>query len=124
MISGFVLAAALSAHSAAPAVTVEARSERVEVGYVELAEGRNTDAVARIQASLAANPQDPAALINLGAAYARLGQAAQARTALNAAATNADRFDLQLADGRWLDSRTAARIALTMLQNGQALALR
>ena len=124
MFSSLVLAAALASQSPASAVTVEARAERIDVGYEELAEGRTIDASARIEASLATNPQDPAALINLAAAYARLGRAGDARSALNAAAASSERFDLQLADGRWLDSRQAARMAMTMLKDGQTLALR
>lgn len=128
MISSVMLAAALAASApAGPApapIAVEARVERVDIGYAELSEGRNSEAIARIQASLAGNPRDPAALINLAAAYARLGRTAEARTALDAAAASPERFDLQLADGNWLDSRQAARLARTMLQDGQALALR
>jgi Tfp pilus assembly protein PilF len=128
MFSSLILATAFAASTAAgsaPApIAVEARMERIDVGYTELSEGRNSEALARIQASLEANSQDPAALINLAAAYSRLGRISEARTALEAAAASPERFDLQLADGRWLDSRQAAKLARTRLQEGQALALR
>ena len=128
MFSSLILATAFAASTAAapaPApIAVEARMERIDVGYTELSEGRNSEALARIQASLEANSQDPAALIILAAAYSRLGRISEARTALEAAAASPERFDLQLADGRWLDSRQAAKLARTRLQEGQALALR
>lgn len=128
MISTVVLAAAIAAQTPAsppPApIAVEARAEQVDVAYAELAAGRNSEAIARIRGSLSERPQDPAALINLGAAYARLGRVTEARTALGAAASSPERFDLQLADGSWLDSRQAAKLALARLKDGQSLALR
>ncbi len=41
-----------------------------------------------------------------------------------AALASESRYDLQLADGRWMDSRRAARLALEKASRGQELALR
>ncbi len=124
MAQTLILAALMAAQSAAPAVLVEARGEQVDVGYSELAAGQPQAAIERIQANRAVDANDPAALINLGAAHARMGDLANARAILSAAVANPDRYELQLADGRWMDSRRAARLAMSQLQNGQTLAVR
>lgn len=124
MAQTLILAALLAAQSAAPAVLVEARGDRVDVGYSELAAGQPQAAIERIQTNRAVDANDPAALINLGAAHARMGDLANARAILSAAVANPDRYELQLADGRWMDSRRAARLAMSQLQNGQTLAVR
>lgn len=119
-----ILAALLAAQSAAPAVLVEARGDRVDVGYSELAAGQPQAAIERIQANRAVDANDPAALINLGAAHARMGDLADARMVLTAAIASPERYELQLADGRWMDSRRAARLAMSQLQEGKTLAVR
>ncbi len=124
MAQTLILAALLAAQSAAPAVLVEARGERVDVGYSELAAGQPQAAIERIQANRAVDANDPAALINLGAAHARMGDLADARMVLTAAIANPERYELQLADGRWMDSRRAARLAMSQLQEGKTLAVR
>lgn len=124
MAQTLILAALLAAQSAAPAVLVEARGDRVEVGYSELAAGQPEAAIERIQANRAVDANDPAALINLGAAHARMGEVTNARAFLAAAIASPDRYELQLADGRWMDSRRAARLAIGMLQEGKTLAVR
>lgn len=128
MAATLLLAGALMAQAASavvPAETASAQSrDRVEVGYHELAEGRPQDAIARIRANSRAEASDPAALINLGAAFARLGQADKAEASYRAAIASDNRYDLELADGSWMDSRRAARLALRRLDSGQALALR
>ena len=58
----------------------------------------------------------PATLINMGTAYARQGRADLAADMFRAALASDQRYELQLADGRWVDSRDAARMALTRLQ--------
>ena len=67
---------------------------------------------------------DPAALINLGTANARLGRPDAALDHYRAALVSRQRYDLELADGRWVDSRAAARLAIKMLNDGSVLALR
>ena len=41
-----------------------------------------------------------------------------------AAIASPDRYDLQLADGRWMDSRAAARLAAASLEKSDKLVLR
>lgn len=119
-----LLAGALLAQSAGPIITVEGSVDRVDVGYEELSQNQPEAAIARIQGNKRLESDDPAALINLGAAEVRLGRLAEARSHYRAAMISPERYDLELADGRWMDSRRAARIAEGMLSNGQALALR
>ena len=45
-------------------------------------------------------------------AHARLGHFDLARQFYAAATKSADHYDLELADGRWMDSRRAARLAM------------
>lgn len=94
--------------------------ERMEVGYAELVSGQPEAAITRIRANL--QKGDPTALINLAAANARLGRPDDARRLLHDARYNAERFDVQLADGSWVDSRFAARIAMERLDGRKALA--
>lgn len=108
---------------AAPAITVEGVGES-DVGYRELVAHRPADAVARIEANHRLDADDPAALINLGTAKARLGDRHAAADHYRAAIVSRQRYDLELADGTWMDSRAAARLAVKMLERGEALALR
>lgn len=119
-----LLASVLLAQAAPAAVTVEATVDRVDVAYEELRDGRNAAAIERIHNNQELEAGDPAALINLGTAYARLGQKDDARFAYSAAILSDTRYDLQLADGRWMDSRQAARLAIHNLEDNRTLALR
>lgn len=101
-----------------------APAERVDVAYQELSRGENERAAARLERHRQLEIDDPAKLLNLGAAYARLGRKEEARDLFAAAVMSANRYDLELADGRWMDSRRAARLALQMLKTDQTLALR
>lgn len=98
--------------------------EHVDVAYQEMIQGRTDEAIARIRANkhLAAN--DPAAMINLGTAYARKGMTREALACFEMAKASQDRFELQLADGSWMDSRRAARIAAARLETSGTLAAR
>lgn len=119
LLFGLVLA------QASPAtLTVEANRADGNVGYAELASGDANGAIARIEAGGGAERNDPAALINLGSANARLGRLESARQLYVAAIKSDDPQELELADGRWMDSRRAARLALRMLDSGTLLALR
>jgi Tfp pilus assembly protein PilF len=90
-------------------------SDRVDVAFEALAEGRTEDAVVQLQESRRAESDDPAVLINLGTAYARQGRTSDARAMFQAALTSSERYELELADGSWIDSRKAARLALANL---------
>lgn len=126
MLTVILYAAALGAPPAPPAALAAreppVETEKVDVAYRELARHDNSAAVASILAGSAAAAGDPAALINLGTAYMRMGDAASARRAFNAAIASRVRYDLQLADGTWLDSRDAARAALAYLDRGRIVA--
>ena len=91
-------------------------SETVEVAYDQLSSGDVSAAIGRLEALRAENPDDPALLINLGSAYAQAGRMEQAEEAYQAAATSDVRYSLELADGSWVDSRRAARLALRNLE--------
>ena len=128
MAATFLFAGVLMAQAAGAVVSAGIESaqslDRVDVGYTELAQGRPQDAITRIRGNSSLEASDPAALINLGAAFARLGQADKAEASYLAAIASDKRYDLELADGSWMDSRRAARLALRRLDSGQALALR
>jgi tetratricopeptide (TPR) repeat protein len=118
------LAAASAAAVEPPAMIVEGDPAKVDVAFVQLMQGRNEEAIARIRANRALEADDPAALINLGTAHARLGQRDRAMDYYRAAIASRTPLDLELADGTWLDSRRAARMAVTALNRGGTLALR
>jgi hypothetical protein len=115
---------ALMFAQAATGITVEAQTQSDQVGYQALSAGRPDLAIERISADPVSSANDPAALINLGTAYARSGDRTAALARYTAALTSRERYDLELADGRWVDSRQAARLAIVMLRRGEALALR
>lgn len=123
MATSLVLATLLFAQ-ATPAITVEAPFDVDDVGYRELMAQRPADAIARIEANRALEVDDPAAQINLGTAKARLGDHAAAIDHYRAAIASRQRYELELADGNWMDSRAAGRLAVRMLAKGDTLALR
>lgn len=119
-----LIASAVLTQVVAPATPADPAVQYVEVAYEQLTKGQNEQAVARIRANPRIATDDPAALINLGSAHARLGRTLDARDFYLAAIASTNRYDLELADGRWMDSRHAARLALTMQSRGEALALK
>ena len=123
LIAGALLAQ-IAASSASSVVTVEAGTDRVDVGYEELRSGNPDAAIQHIRDNRSLEYNDPAALINLGTAYARLGRKEEAHRAYNAAILSTERYDLQLAGGEWIDSRDAARLAIHYLADNRTLALR
>ena len=94
--------------------------ESTDVAYPEIARGENELAMARLYETRLAKGEDPAVLINLGTVYKRLGHVGHAQEAWKAALHSADRYQLELADGSWMDSRDIARLAL----RGEQIALR
>lgn len=91
------------------------------VAFAELSAGQNQAAVAKLTGNPDLDARDPSRLINLGTAYARLGRTDQAAQMYQAAITSPIRYDLELADGRYMDSRWAARTALGYLQTNRPL---
>ena len=124
MIGSMILASAALAGAAVPVEVSAPRTDWVDVAYDELRAGRAEAAIQRIEANAELGSDHPAALINLGAAHARLGHAEEARTLYLAAIASRERYDVQLADGRWMDTRRAARLAIELQAKGAVLALR
>jgi len=89
------------------------------VAFAELRAGENQAAVEKLTGETQLDARDPSRLINLGTAYARLGRTADAKAAYEAAAASPIRYDLELANGDYMDSRWAARTALTNLAGGR-----
>lgn len=100
------------------------RVERIDVAYEEIAAGRPEMAIARIKANRAVESDDPSRLINLGAAYAQMGDQSRAATYYRGAVASPIRYDVQLSDGSWIDSRRAARKGLETLPTGSVVAVR
>lgn len=124
MAADFVLATVLAALAPSAAVTeILSPPTEVDVAYEELREGDNAAAIRQLEECRDVDCDDPARLINLGTAYLRDGRSAEAEAMFRAAMKSDQRW-LELADGRWLDSRAAAQLALTRLQQASAMALR
>mgnify|MGYP000035344798 CR=1 FL=1 len=103
---------------AGPAATANDTGMEVrDVAYDTLVSGEAREAIARLEAAREENPGDPALLINLGAAYAAVGEYRLAEQAYREAISSDDRYELELANGEWIDSRRAARMALLSLEN-------
>ncbi len=94
------------------------QSTTVDVGYDELKTGDAAAAIDKIERSAAREANHPAALINLGVAYARVGRTGEARAMFEAALNSQERCRLETAGGTWIDSRDLARRALVMLERG------
>ncbi|KRA82833.1 tetratricopeptide repeat protein [Altererythrobacter sp. Root672] len=116
MAAMLVLSAVIAVHSVTsvpgpePVVT-----EVKEVAFESLIEGRAEEAIRTLEAQRVKEPSDPAVLINLGTAYAKTGQWAKAEAAYKAAMASRVGYELELSDGRWTDSRSAARRGLRSL---------
>ncbi|PXW79054.1 hypothetical protein C7451_101116 [Blastomonas natatoria] len=127
----FAALAALGMAAPAVAQPVQSRAAANEIGYesgslgyAALLKGNYPVALEQMQAAekqvSPAARRDPARLINMGLAYAKMGDTASARRHYEAA-IGADRsFDVILSDGRVMDSRVAARHALRRLDQGYA----
>ena len=101
-----------------PAEAVAAPETTFDVGYEELTEGRDREAVAAIEECEELAKDDPARLINHGIALARLGRYDEARADFEAAANASHSVELETASGKWADSRHLARRAIAMLDDG------
>ena len=119
-----MLSAMLLAQATPPAMmeSTEASPTQRDAAYEELVSGDTDAAISRLEAGLVDNPDDPALLINLGSAWAARGDKDRAAQYYRAAARSDVRYRLELANGDWVDSRTAARLALRALgQTGFAM---
>lgn len=124
MAATLILAAALAAQSVSIPGPNIPLIEQKDVAYDALVRGDAASAKADLEARLESQPGDPALLINLGAAHAKLGQMREAQAAYLAAADSDLNYRLELSDGRWMEARRAARLALRTLEQPQTLAMR
>ena len=111
------LAFLLLAQAGPSAATTQPDIETRNVEYDALVSGEARTAIAQLEQARAENPGDPALLINLGAAYAAVGDYALAQQAYRDAIASEDRYELELANGDWIDSRRAAQMALLSLDS-------
>jgi Tfp pilus assembly protein PilF len=88
-----------------------------ELGYDALMSGDNQRAVDDIMKNLDARNADPAKLLNLGRAYARMGRNIEAARLFQAAIDSNNQFEVELADGRILPARKAAKLALSQIND-------
>ena len=117
MMEPLVMSVLLLAQAGTVAAIEEAKgAESTEVAYEELAAGNAAAAIRNLETLLRDNPDDPALLINLGSAYAEQGDQERAADYYRRAIDSDTRYRLELADGRWADSRLAARQALQVLE--------
>ena len=91
---------------------VDQQVETTEVAYEELMAGDYEAAIVVLEAALEDHPGDPAILINLGSAHSALGNQDLAQRYYRAARASDEHYEMELADGRWLDSRDVAAMAM------------
>lgn len=118
------LATALMAQAPATLTVPAPAIESGDVGYGEIMAGRPRAAISRIEGSDLLRKQDPLAMINLGTAYKLVGEREKAAKLYRGAASSDQRYDVELSDGRWIDSRRAASLAMKQLDTNEVLALR
>ena len=119
------IALAFAGPAAAQSIVVvtapQADETILPVAYAELKTGDNQAAIAKLTGETTLDARDPSRLINPGTAYARVGRTADAAAAYDAAISSPIRYDLELASGRYMDSRWAARTARANLSEGRPL---
>lgn len=117
MLVGALLAGTMvSTAQAEPNASGEISYPKGSIGYEALMRGDNERAVSQIMTSEQVSKHDPAKLLNLGRAYARMGQTEQAVGYFKAAMQAREGVDLVLADGRVMNSKVAASKAYADLQ--------
>lgn len=124
MAISLLFAGALLAQAGTATITVDADVRQIDVAYQELSQGQNEAAIAKLEGNRALRAGDPSTLINLGSAYARVGRKSEAQSQYLAAIASRDNYEVQLADGSWMNSRQAARTAAKRLHRNQILVLR
>ncbi|MFN3618826.1 tetratricopeptide repeat protein [Sphingorhabdus sp.] len=90
------------------------------IGYEALIRGDNERAVTEIMTSGLVSKHDPAKLLNLGRAYARMGRTDEAAQMFRTAMLSRENVELVLADGRVVNSKDVARQAYANLQTRMA----
>lgn len=104
---------------AEPTLSGEVAYPQKAIGYDALIAGDNERAISDMLSGNVSR-HDPAFLLNLGQAYARIGNVSKARELFRIAARKREDVDLVLADGRVMNSKLAARQALATVQVGMA----
>lgn len=115
-ISALALAGTSGVAHAQPAAGAEVGYPKESIGYDALVSGDNARAISQILSNERVSRHDPAKLINLGQAYARTGRIAEAADLFLSVMQSREEVDLVLADGRVINSKAAARLALSGLQ--------
>lgn len=105
--------------SSALVLLLQSPSLDSEVAYASLRVGDDQRAISEIESSPQLEENDPASLINLGVAHARAGNELRAREYFEAAAASPVRYNLETANGQWVDSRRLAMKALRKLDRGE-----
>lgn len=117
IVLGVLIVGSISvAAQAKPVTGKEISYPKSSIGYEALMRGDNERAVSQIMASEQISKHDPAKLLNLGRAFARMGQTEQAAGYFKAVMELRESVDLVLADGRVMYSKDAAREAYAILQ--------
>ena len=116
LVSALIAGSMGSAVHAAPGMTGEISYPKESIGYEALMRGDNERAVFQIMANEQVSSGDPAKLLNLGSAYARMGHTDEAAKMFKAVLESRDSVDLVLADGSVMNSKVAARKAYASLQ--------
>ncbi|AKH43941.1 cytochrome c-type biogenesis protein CcmH/NrfG [Altererythrobacter atlanticus] len=125
MTASMIMAAMLAAQGVTVSPLLETDTiQQKDAAFEDIAAGKADSAIILLKAGLVEEPGDPALLINLGAAYEQTGDLESAARAYRAAMDSRTRYQLELADGRWMDSRRAAQIALSKLEMTGTIALR
>jgi tetratricopeptide (TPR) repeat protein len=113
-----VFALALAAAPLAPVPSSALGKNEPELAVQSLATGHADQALSTLEEASAADPQDAALLINLGIAYAQMGDDQRAGAAFEQALATDEMIELETADDTTTDSRRLARKELEMLERG------
>jgi len=116
LVSALIAGTMGTAVHAEPSKTGEISYPKESIGYEALMRGDNERAVFQIMANEQVSSSDPAKLLNLGRAYARMGHTDEAAKMFKAVLDSRDSVDLVLADGSVMNSKVAARKAYASLQ--------
>lgn len=114
----FAYGAALPVEPAAPdaqEITVPGRDLAADL----ILSGQKEAALNQLEQQARLAPNDPAILINLGIAYAHVGQEERARDAFKRALATSAQQEFDTADGRTMNADRLARQALQMLSRGE-----
>lgn len=116
LVGALIAGTLVTAVHAEPNLAGEVAYPKGSIGYEALMRGDNERAISQIMTSEQISRSDPAKLLNLGRAYARMGRTEEAAKIFMTAMQSRENVDLVLADGSVINSKAAARKAYTNLQ--------